>query len=379
MKKVLLTLVAAAALHTASAQNSAVTNAILYQRQGTLDKAKTEIDKAVTNEKTSGKAKTWFTRGEIYESMVNSPIYKKSLGTEDGAKIAFEAYTKALSLDGKDGEYGKQAEAKLDGLYGMALNAGVESYNSKDFAKAMDAYRMAQQIKPQDTTAYLYAAYAAEANENFAGAKEMYGKLQGIGYQSTQMYGRMLQIARQQKDDAAALKVVQDALKAYPNNKGFMLEELNMYLSAGRGKEALEKIDRAIVADPTNSNLYAVKGSILDTDKKPAEALVAYRKAVEIDPNNFDANFNLGIYNYNKAADFYTRASKMSLAEYQKSGKKLEIEGKKFFQDSLPYFEKALEVQPDDRGTMSALQKVYLRLDRKADSQRMSTKLDAVK
>ncbi|SDY86048.1 tetratricopeptide repeat protein [Hymenobacter psychrophilus] len=380
MKKVLLTLVAAAALHTASAQNSAVTNAILYQRQGTLDKAKTEIDKAVTNEKTSDKAKTWFTRGEIYEGMVNSPIYKKILGTEDGGKIAFESYNKALSLDGKDGEYGKQATAKLDGLYGMALNAGVENYNSKDYAKALDSYRMAQQIKPQDTTAYLYAAYAAEANDNFAGAKEMYGKLQGIGYQSPQMYGRMLQIAKQQKDDAAALKVVQDALKAYPSNKGFMLEELNMDLSAGRGKQALEKIDRAIAADPTNSNLYAVKGSLLDADKKPVEALAAYRKAVEVDPKNFDANFNIGIYNYNKAADYYTRASKMSLAEYQKSGgKKLETDGKKYFQDSLPYFEKALEAQPDDRATMSALQKVYLRLDRKADSQRMMSKLDGSK
>lgn len=380
MKKIILTLVAAAALQTASAQTSAVTNAVLYQRQGTLDKAKAEIDKAVVNEKTSGKAKTWYTRGEIYEGMVMSPIYKKSLGSEDGSKVAYEAYSKALSLDGKDGEYGKQASAKLDGLYGMALNAGVESYNSKDFTKALDSYRMAQQIKPQDTTAYLYAAYAAEAAENFAGAKEMYGKLQGIGYQSPQMYGRMLQIARQQKDDAAAMKVVQDALKTYPNNKSFMLEELNMYLSAGRGKEALDKIDRAIAADPTNGNLYAVKGSIMDQDKKPAEALVAYRKAVEVDPNNFDANYNLGIYNYNKAAELYTKASKMSLADYQKSGgKKLEADGKKYFQDSLPYFEKALELQPDDRGTMSALQKVYLRLDRKADSERIMSKMDSMK
>ncbi len=379
MKKIFLTIVAAAALHTASAQNSAVTNAILYQRQGTLDKAKAEIDKAITNEKTSDKAKTWFTRGEIYEGMNNSPIYKKSLGTEDGTKIAYESYSKAISLDGKDGDYGKQAAAKLDGLYGLALNAGVESYNNKDFAKAMEGYRMAQQIRPQDTTAYLYAAYAAEANENFAGAKEMYGKLAGIGYKSPQMYGRLLQIARQEKNDAAAMQVVQDALKAYPNNKSFMLEELNMYLSAGRGKEALDKIDRAIAADPTNSNLYAVKGSILDQDKQSAKALEAYQKAVQIDPNNFDANFNVGIYNYNKAAELYTKAAKMSLTDYQKSGKKLETEGKKYFQDALPYFEKSLEVQPDDRATISALQKIYLRLDRKADSQRMSAKLDAGK
>ncbi|OWP63978.1 hypothetical protein CDA63_05795 [Hymenobacter amundsenii] len=379
MKKILLTIVAAAALHTASAQNSAVTNAILYQRQGTLDKAKAEIDKAITNEKTSDKAKTWFTRGEIYEGMNASPIYKKSLGTEDGTKIAYEAYSKAISLDGKDGDYGKQAAAKLDGLYGLALNAGVESYNNKDFAKAMDGYRMAQQIRPQDTTAYLYAAYAAEANENFAGAKEMYGKLAGIGYKSPQMYGRLLQIARQEKNDAEAMKVVQDALVAYPSNKTFMLEELNMYLSAGRGKEALDKIDRAIAADPKNSNLYAVKGSILDQDKQPAKAMEAYQKAVQVDPSNFDANFNVGIYNYNKAAELYTKAAKMSLTDYQKSGKKLETEGKKYFQDALPYFEKALEVQPDDRATISALQKIYLRLDRKADSQRMSAKLDAAK
>lgn len=379
MKKTLLTLVAAAALHTASAQNSAVTNAILYQRQGTLDKARVEIDKAAMNEKTQGKAKTWYTRGEIYEGIVASPIYGKSLPVTEGTKTAFESYSKAVSLEGKDSEYGKMASAKLDGLYGLALNAGVESYNSKDYAKAIDSYRMAQQIRPQDTTAYLYAAYASEANQDFGGAKEMYGKLQGIGYKTPQMYGRLLQIARQEKDDATAMKVVQDALVAFPTNKAFMLEELNMYLSSGRGKEALDKIDRAIAADPTNANLYAVKGGILDQDKQPALALAAYKKAVEVEPANFEANFNLGIYNYNKAAELYTKASKMSLAEYQKSGKKFETDGKKYFQDSLPYFEKALEVQPNDRATISALQKAYLRVGRAADSQRMSAKLDSMK
>lgn len=379
MKKIILTLVAAAALHTASAQNSAVTNAILFQKQGTLDKARTEIDKAITNEKTQGKAKTWYTRGEIYEGILSSPIYAKTVPVAEATKTAYESYSKAVSLEGKDSEYGKMATQKLDGLYGLALNSGVESYNSKDFAKAIESYRMAQQIRPQDSTAYLYAAYAAAANQDLGGAKEMYAKLQGIGYKSPQMYISLLQIARQEKDDAAARKVMQDALAAYPTNKSFMLEDLNMELSAGRGKEAIGKIERAIAADPKNSNLYAVLGSVYDQDKQPAKALEAYKKAVEVDPNNFDANFNLGVYNYNKAADLYTRASKMSLAEYQKSGKKYEADGKKFFQESIPYFEKALQVQPDDRSTISSLQKAYLRVGRTADSEKMAAKLDAAK
>lgn len=379
MKKTILTLVAAAALHTASAQNAAVTNAILFQRQGTLDKARTEIDKAITNDKTSNKAKTWYTRGEIYDAMVSSPIYGKALPAGEGAKVAFESYQKAIQLDGKDGEFGKQAAQKLDGLYGLALNSGVESYNGKNYDEALKAYAMAQQIRPQDTTAYLYAAYAAAAKEDFPAAKEQYTKLQSIGYKSPQMYSALLQMARQDKNDAEAAKVLQQALQAYPNNKSFMLDELNMYISSGRGKEALEKIDKAIAVDPTNSNLYAVKGSILDQDKQPAKALEAYKKAVEVDPTNFDANFNLGVYNYNKAADLYTKASKMSLAEYQKSGKKYEADGKKYFQDSLPYFEKALEAQPNDRSTISSLQKAYMRVGRTADSERMAAKLDSKK
>lgn len=379
MKKVILTCLAALSMQAAMAQNSAVTNAVLYQRQGTLDKARTEIDKAVQNPKTSDKAKTWYTRGEVYDAMAVSPIYGKTLAPGEGAKIAFESYQKAIQLDGKDGEYGKLATAKMDNLFGAALNAGVESYNAQKYDDAINSYKMAQQIRPQDTTAYLYAAYAAEAKQDFASAKESYNKLMGINYKSPQMYNRLLQIARQEKDEKAAMDVIQQALKAYPNNKGFMLEELNMLLSSGQGAQAMDKIDKAIVADPTNANLYAVKGSILDQNKQPELALAAYKKAVEIDPNNFDAQFNLGVYNYNKAADLYTKASRMNLATYQKSGKKMEADGKKYFEQSLPYFEKALQLQPNDRAVISSLQKVYVRLGRNADAERMNAKLEGLK
>ncbi|GAA3940936.1 tetratricopeptide repeat protein [Hymenobacter algoricola] len=379
MKKIFLTLVAAAALHTASAQTSAVTSAILNQRQGLLDKARTDIDGAILNAKTSGKAKTWYTRGEIYEQLTANPIFGKALKPGEGTKVAYESYTKTVELDTKDGEFGKQAVQKLGNLYGLALNAGVESYNGKNYDEALASYQMAQQIRPQDTTAYLYAAYAAEAKQDFTVAKDTYSKLLAMNYKSPALYSRLLQIARQEKNDAEAMKVVQQALVAYPNNKAFMLEELNMYLSSGRGPEAIGKLEKAIAADPTNGNLYAVLGSLYDQGKQQEKALGAYKKAVEVDPNNFDAQFNLGVYNYNKAADLYTKASKMDLATYQKSGKKFETDGKKYFQDSLPYFEKALQLQPNDRAVISSLQKVYVRLGRPADAERMNTKLEALK
>ncbi|MBD2768398.1 tetratricopeptide repeat protein [Hymenobacter sp. BT664] len=362
----------------ASAQTSAVTNAILNQRTGLLDKARTDIDKAIVNEKTSGKAKTWYTRGEIYQGMLESPIYSKQLQPGEGLQKAYESYAKAVELDGPTGEFGKQAVAKRETLYGQAFNEGVNSYNAKDYDKAIESYKLASKIKPQDTTAVLYSAYASEAKQDFAGAKASYNQLLGMNYKSVNVYLRLLQMARQQKDNAEAAKVIQQALAAYPTNKTFMLEDLNLSLASGKGDDALAKINKAIAADPSNSNLYAVRGSMYDQQKKNDLALADYRKAVELDPNNFDAQFNLGVSNYNRAADAYTKASKMDLKTYQVSGKKYEAEGKKYFEASVPYFEKALQLQPDDRNTLVSLQKVYFRLGRNADSERLNAKIQSL-
>jgi tetratricopeptide (TPR) repeat protein len=68
----------------------------------------------------------------------------------------------------------------------------------------------------------------------------------------------------------------------------------------------------------------------------------------------------------------------MDLKTYQVSGKKLEADGKKYFEASVPYFEKALQLQPNDRNTLVSLQKVYFRLGRTADSERLSAKLQSL-
>ena len=115
-----------------------------------------------------------------------------------------------------------------------------------------------------------------------------------------------------------------------------------------------------------------------DQQKKSDLALADYKKAVELDPKNFDAQFNLGVYNYNKAADAYTKASKMDLKTYQVQGKKFEAEGKRYFEAAVPYFEKSLEIQPNDRNTLTSLKKIYFRLGRNADSARLEAKLQSL-
>lgn len=399
MKKSFLTLAASAALlvalgaaNPAQAQSSAITNAILSQKAGQLDKAMTSINEAVASEKTKekDKPKAWFTRGEIYYQLVDPTTqtlyakYTKAMQPGEAVQKAAESYNKALALDGPTGEYGKQVPDRLNNLYNSAFNSGVVGYQAKEYDKALAGFKLASQIKPQDSTAVLYSAYTQDAKQDYAGAKASYTQLLGLDVYKTKpapatVYTRLLSIAKEEKNTAEAQKIVQQGLAAYPNNKTFLIEDLNMSMSGGNNTAALDKITKAITADPNNANLYAVRGSLYDAQKKTDLAQEDYKKAISLDPNSFDAQFNMGIYNFNKAATLRTKSSKMDLKTYQAQGKKVDAEAKKYFEASVPYFEKALELQPNDRNTASALQKAYYNVGRTADSERMSAKMQAMK
>ena len=240
MKKLLLTTVAALSMQLAMAQKSEITNAILFQKNGTLDKAKTSIDKAVAHEKTANDPKAWFYKGEIYAGFIDNPIFGKQV--PNAVEEAYAAYDKAIAID-KDGEWGKQAAAKKDALYAGAFNNAVNAYNEKRYDDALKSYTLAQNIRPQDTTAFVYAAYAAEAKQDFATAKENYKKLLAMNHKTPMVYSRLIYFAKEvDKNPTETTALLQDAVKTFPNNKDFMLEELNMYVQAGKGKEAIGKL-----------------------------------------------------------------------------------------------------------------------------------------
>lgn len=56
-----------------------------------------------------------------------------------------------------------------------------------------------------------------------------------------------------------------------------------------------EKYKKALEINPTASNLWSNLGDVLRYQKKYEEAETAYRKAVDLDPDNITAQKNLGL------------------------------------------------------------------------------------
>ncbi|SFF87598.1 tetratricopeptide repeat protein [Pontibacter chinhatensis] len=376
MKKVLLTALVAGTISVASAQNSAVNSAVLNHKNGTLDKALADIEKATEHKKTKDKAKTWFYRGVIYQDMIGNPIYGK-LTDENTPMVILESFDKTVELDGQNGEFAKQVPERKQMLYGQVLNQAVEFHNNQDWANAIEKYELAHKISPEDTTAVLYAAYASTADNKYDQAIGFYDELLKMGHKTEDVYKAKVQLQQAtEASDDAVMATLADGLKAHPNSVYLMQEELKYYLKNDRADEALARLDNAIAADPKNASLYAVKGNLLERKKDLEGATQVYKKAIEIDPNNFDAYYNLGVMEYNKGAEVNNKAAKMDYRTYQKQGKALEATAKKHYQEALPYFEKAHQIQPEDKSTIQNLVNIYTRLGRKADAEKLSAKLN---
>jgi len=373
MKRINLFLAFLLITSLAFAQNSNVRKAENALENGELAEAKTLIDEAAKNEKTFDDGKTWFVRGTVYHSMVKENYDKENLQT------AVNSFEKVKELDDEGSNYYTLANLKIQEIWGDYINKGSDAYNENNFEESFKAFEKALVVLPEDTVATLYAGIAAQQYKDNETALKYYYRLIELDYHAADIYGSIISIERYDNEDLdKAIEVTRMAKKQFPEDDAFAKQEINLLIAAERTDEARAKISEAIEQEPDNANLYFNLGYLYEELDQPEKAEQAYIKAVEINPEYLDANFNLAVYYYNIAADLFKKAADMDLKTYQKEGKKLEDEAVIYLEKSLPYFEKARELSPEELAILETLQTVYTRLKMNDKAMAVMDKVDEI-
>lgn len=73
-----------------------------------------------------------------------------------------------------------------------------------------------------------------------------------------------------------------------------LLEGTVYYIQKGADEQALKLVNQALLSDGISSRSYFLKGLIFEHMKKDSLSIENYKKAIEINPENPDANFTLG-------------------------------------------------------------------------------------
>nr|GFC71081.1 hypothetical protein [Tanacetum cinerariifolium] len=122
-----------------------------------------------------------------------------------------------------------------------AITNAQLSQKAGQMDKALESINQAvASDKTKDKDKAKACAYTQDAKQDYAGARTTYNQLLALDAYKTKpvpvtVYNRLLQIARDQKNEAEAKQVLQKALVAYPNNKTFLLEDLNLSMQGGAG------------------------------------------------------------------------------------------------------------------------------------------------
>jgi len=377
--------------------------------------AKTAIDKAAANTKTATMPQTYALKAAIYASLALHEADAAAAATETAT--AQEAIAKAKEADTKN-EFKGLVDHATGELAQIQLDKGVKAYQAKNYDEAYNSFIAMQKLLPNDTTAMLYAGVSAANAKNYAGAVENYKKLVASDYKDKEkIYMDMPVLYMLNKDTASAVKIASEAATKYPNNADLRKAEIETSLQAGQQGDLVTKIEAAIKADPNNKKLYYYAGltysqiaegsqkeiSKLQKADKAAAAKVkpgtkftpnpqlaklqqartesytkaaeAYKKAVEMDPNYFEAVLNLGYVTMAPAIDMYNAAQFLNdQKSYDAAMKKAADQ----FNLAKPYLLKAVELNPQSSEALTNLKSYYLGIKDTNSANETQKKIDAL-
>ncbi len=351
------------------AQKGKATQAISYFTSGKLDQAKKLIDEAMNHESCADWDKGYFTKGQIYQAIFESPLpeYKKLASNALGT--AWDAYQKVIQLDAKK-KYTEKLETQYKNLIIDYTTSAVDFYNTGKYKEALAAFKRVLEIenspiitggKPAkvDTAVIFNAAVSAHKAGDWPEAEYYYKETLKYNYEAARTYAMLASILKEQGKDEEALKYLHQGYELYPDNSHMLVELINYYLLGGEPEKAEKYLDAAIKQNPTNASFYRAKGTLFEKMKQPEKAEEMYIKTLELDPKDFLAQYNLGNIKLSRVIEYHRKVNDIDDAkQYNKEMEKVYAQ----YAEVIPYFEKALELNPKEKNTMTTLRELYYKL-----------------
>jgi len=387
-----------------------------------LTEAKTKIDEALQSPDVQALPSAWIIKGDVYSTRLQNELALQGinpsakLSGDNDALEAINAYKTAY--DNPLAKKYEKGEA-INGILAMqplVINIGVGKYNAKEYDKAFLAFKSsieahdilkAGQKKsllddPKEYTDQVYftgllAGLAKRCNDAISFYEILYNK----GTDSVAVYDGMYNCKLELKDEAGALKIMQEGRKKFPEDPALLFAEINYYISKGRLTELTGSLDQAIKKEPNNAGLYRALGDVynslfttvledsVQTKEQRAPKMKEYadlakknfKIAIEKEPNNVDNNYSLGalLYNETNIIAQEMNATSFSTSAGQKRYKELKAEMLVDVDESLKYFQKAESLDPNDPNILAALVQAFGRKEDDTLYMEFKKRLDVVK
>lgn len=359
--------------------------------------ARQVINEALSNDETKDQAETWYVAGLIGYSENEQARTKRYLGQtvdeESKGQAVLESYNYWLRADELamiptydkkgnpkyDTKTRKNIQTRLLEYYekGDLINYGAYLNDQHEYNKAYSAFithlsipdlPMMQepklQAKMQKDTLYVqykfYAAIFAVQSQMHKEAIVLLNELKDGEYEAENCYKFLYEEYVALQDTVNYVSTLQEATQRFPQQPWFLQNLINHYIFSGQEQTAIEYLAEAIEREPNVAEYHYIRGNLNARQGNNDAAMADYDKALEINPDMADAVAGKGGVYYYQAVKMNEDAAYINDAkEYQKALEEMNA----MYKRSLPFYEQAHEMRPDDRDIMITLRTLYYRFN----------------
>lgn len=342
------------------------------------------------------------------------------LGTGENKSVkelqeAAAAFKQARELGSNEAEEGLSAVAN------SLVQGAIKDQNEEKYREAADKLYAGYQMNKRDTLYLYYAASNAINAADYVTALEYYETLRDLGYSGEETTyvavnketGEEEAMSQSQRDlmvktgqytnpedrksppksgeiaknialihiaqgnDEKAVAAMEAAKAANPGDLTLLQSEADMYYKMG-DKDRYKQIMEAIVEkDPNNPTLYYNLGvssyEVGDVDA----AVNYYQRALQIDPELTDARLNIAAAILSKEGAIVEEMNSLGMSKADvKKYDELAEERKKLYSEALPYLEKVIENNPDNKDAMRTTMNIYYQLGEDAKAEAIQERLN---
>ncbi len=401
-RQILLILLTIAACSATIAQQKLVdevkiSSGVLSPTIDTYKKALASLQPAFSHPETKDKVDAWALAGNIafalYDKYSDNIAIGKNVNAQDRADAlikAYDFYLKALPLDTVY-LLDKKGNIRIDKKTGAPR---YRAKNSKDIMKRIYAhasdylylgYSQLESKKYESShkllTVYTTLAESPQAavhnfsvpdsvmglvcyykgidlyyQERYAETAEAIEQALRYGYKSKGAMDLAIDCYKRTKQKSKYISMVSQAYEAYgTTDDAYSRILINHYISLKNYEAAHTYINNSLTLSPTDDKLLNLKGLVVENAQGLDSAFVYYDKAITANPENAEAQFNVGRFYYNKAIKFREENQSMSR-------KKLKSNLSSLYKQALPHFEIAYKQNPYDTALRDALMNIYYQL-----------------
>lgn len=325
----------------------------------------------LTHEETKADVYAWYVAGLVEHEdfrktlaasmLPQNKIDEAAMYTKLSASVPF--FFKAYELDQMPNEkgkvkpkYTKKIAAHLKEDYQYLLNGGnvFMSKNNypaaaKSFAQYLDIkshpmFANDKEMTAMDTTAMQVAYFAcllSFESKQYDQALELARKYNDIvgDKEKDALYQVLCGSLLAKGDTVAAVNALVEGAKRFPATPYYISNAIAVKMTQGNEAEAAQLLEKAIENDPKNPLYLSMMGDMYGQKEQWDKSIEWYEKSLEVNPEGFATNYNLGLSYYNLAN---------TILNAERVGKLEEDKANALFKKAVPRFEVAYKEKPEE-------------------------------